>query len=116
MPRRSRRSRLRPGGLTPDERWFLLYGASENPFPSIDAARTAWLKHRGELLAAKLPTQQPYFAEQEFDGARRVYESAADFEQRKARGPLEGEYFERRRLGLAAPEDFQTWRNVRLAR
>ncbi len=120
MPRRARRTRLRAlRGLIHDQVAFLKYGnllCKEFPYRNMQHAFESWRQHRGELLVAKLPTQQPYFAEQEFDGARRVYESAADFEERKARGPLEGEYFERRRLGLAAPGDFQTWRTIRDAR
>jgi len=62
--RRNRRSRLSGGALSPGQAWFLIYGdtvgSCDDPFPSDEAARHAWRRHRDQIMAWCPPGGAPY--------------------------------------------------------
>jgi len=50
--------------LSPGQAWFLIYGdtvgSCDDPFPSDEAARQAWRRHRGQIMAWCPPGGAPY--------------------------------------------------------
>ena len=64
MSRRSRRNRLLPGGLTPSQRAFLLYGDvfsdSAQAFESDTAMKSAWNLHKASLLSVCGAGRRPW--------------------------------------------------------
>ena len=66
MPRRPRRTRLKRGGLTPAERWALLYEphvgmpwGESYPFADEAEARACWRRNRSELMLGSFSGHPP---------------------------------------------------------
>jgi hypothetical protein len=64
--RRQRRTRLKPGGMTPSERWALVFGDDVGmprgepwPFRNDEEALACWRRHRDVLMAERSPRCAP---------------------------------------------------------